>query len=578
MDEIQLPRTKEEYAHLIAARTHDYSIENDVVKELLDFAEKTPLLQLDSLDTRVNRYLNDYATPPPEEERGLFSEAGVMGGFLNRYFPGYQDRMTPDQQKLFAYAIKDVVGIHGHAKRDVGSLRSKHSLEVARMLFLDAEKGDGQTIVDYKTLIAALYHDVIEECGFKISEIKKRFDNCIDEHHLAITEQDVGDITRMITALSRTEEQDYFSYLNALEKKYSDHEITFDTYLRVMAIKLADRRHNITEMDDVQLRSVMLSNGVKKFVDYIKKGLFQSKGPQAHLYKEKVKHALQNPLRRTLEHWGINVFYEGPEKLKEIFKSFMMVDFINQQFGKQQHPFLYYLKDALVDSTLDRIDRQKAHIEYFHNQELYRINGFTRLYALFRGWHRLDNVVPADGAAPLHFLEDAMQRQDFGARYFRNELEDWLAIYGNMAVKDLADPQIRQKIASDFYHFFEMAFEIRNQYTTYQKKKKSTTPVPFSFYQWLADAYERATDGKGFTSQTHRDAGWSASGERFIFDGMFDQYYDMRKDEAERKRERRLLSNDKEMQYLQLIDLEQVLKTYKYNKTHVFQWAEKIAA
>ena len=144
----------------------------------------------------------------------------------------FQQKNSSTEMISKAYEIaKD---LHKDQKRKDGELYISHPVEVALIL--------AQLEFDERVISAALLHDVVEDCGYTIEEIKKEFDSevaqlvdsvsAIDEAKFVFDENDIYENKNFEKAAI---EEQSFKKLIALGKK---NPLGF-------CIKFADRLHNL---------------------------------------------------------------------------------------------------------------------------------------------------------------------------------------------------------------------------------------------------------------------------------------------------------------------------------------------
>ena len=138
---------------------------------------------------------------------------------IHRRYSMYQAQMI-----LKAYRFAEAR--HRNQKRKCGSPYITHPLSVSYIL---AEVG-----FDYKTICAALLHDVVEDTPCTLDEIKEEFDD-----EIAIL---VDGVTKMKGSDFNSKEKSVV----ATHKKILN-SITKDA--RIIAIKLSDRLHNMFTLE-----------------------------------------------------------------------------------------------------------------------------------------------------------------------------------------------------------------------------------------------------------------------------------------------------------------------------------------
>ena len=125
-----------------------------------------------------------------------------------------------------AYLIAD--DLHRGQKRNSGEPYIIHPLHVAYTLL------EEMNLHDLNTIIAALLHDTIEDCGITEELIAKYFNQDVASLVVGVTKMKDLDFT------SKEEKEDYNNYL-LLKHILKDY--------RIIYIKLADRLHNMRTLD-----------------------------------------------------------------------------------------------------------------------------------------------------------------------------------------------------------------------------------------------------------------------------------------------------------------------------------------
>lgn len=146
---------------------------------------------------------------------------------INTYISKHPDGDRAGVKKAWQYANEK----HSGVKRGSGEPYINHPLRVARIL---ANQG-----FDSEYLMAALLHDVVEDCDVPLSEIRYRFGNTVAE------------IVDAVTALS---DRDFNG--EKLSKKQldtlSDARLQDKMTIRALYVKIADRIDNLSTLSGVK--------------------------------------------------------------------------------------------------------------------------------------------------------------------------------------------------------------------------------------------------------------------------------------------------------------------------------------
>lgn len=142
-----------------------------------------------------------------------------------------QSYLPPYQVDRISEACEFSTKAHKGQQRISGEPYIHHPLEVARIL--------AELRVDYKTLIAAILHDVIEDTTTVKEEISKKFGKTV-----ATIVDGVSKITQIhIDSVAETQALNFQKMLMAMS-----HDI------RVIVVKLADRLHNMRTLDSLHYK------------------------------------------------------------------------------------------------------------------------------------------------------------------------------------------------------------------------------------------------------------------------------------------------------------------------------------
>ncbi len=148
---------------------------------------------------------------------------------LNDIFKSFRLALTPERKEMITEAFEFAQKAHQGQKRKSGEDYIQHSLATAKIL---AEIGMGS-----RTISAALLHDVPEDTGVTLEEIKKKF----GEEIASV----VDGVTKLGKIRLRGSQKEYF--LENLRKMF----FAMAEDIRVVIIKLADRLHNMRTLEFV---------------------------------------------------------------------------------------------------------------------------------------------------------------------------------------------------------------------------------------------------------------------------------------------------------------------------------------
>ncbi len=148
---------------------------------------------------------------------------------LQRYL--LPNRYTADDLQLLRRAYAFAAKAHQGQKRKSGEPYIQHPVAVAAIL---AELG-----MDAETLAAALLHDVVEDTGVTLEDVRREFG-----HNVAALVDGVTKL-RMVTALPRTDALRDREKAESLRKMF----LAMINDVRVVIIKLADRLHNMRTLE-----------------------------------------------------------------------------------------------------------------------------------------------------------------------------------------------------------------------------------------------------------------------------------------------------------------------------------------
>ena len=146
-----------------------------------------------------------------------------------RVFIDSLNYLTPDEINTVKAAYRFAEGAHEGQKRLSGEAYITHPLAVAGAL--------AEWRMDARAIVAALLHDVMEDTAVTKMEIAERFG------------REVADLVDGLSKLDRIEFQ---SYQDAQAENFRKMLMAMASDLRIILIKLADRRHNLETMAAVR--------------------------------------------------------------------------------------------------------------------------------------------------------------------------------------------------------------------------------------------------------------------------------------------------------------------------------------
>ncbi len=161
------------------------------------------------------------AAPGAERERPRYRIADLCS-YLETYLPAEQVR---EVYRAFVYGAE----AHEGQKRLSGEPYIYHPLAVARIL--------AEMRMDYKCLMAALLHDVIEDTGIPKDEVIRTFD---------------AEVADLVDGVSKLTQIDFKSQAEAQAANFRKMMLAMTRDIRVILIKLADRLHNMRTIGPVR--------------------------------------------------------------------------------------------------------------------------------------------------------------------------------------------------------------------------------------------------------------------------------------------------------------------------------------
>ena len=158
------------------------------------------------------------STFPPAEEDPAY-----------RVFLDSLDYLTPVDAGRIQAAYRYAAQAHAHQKRMSGEPYITHPLAVAGAVV--------EWRMDADAICAALLHDVLEDTGTTKHELAEKFGK---------------EVAELVDGLSKLDKMEFASYQEAQAENFRKMLMAMARDLRVVLIKLADRRHNIQTMGSMR--------------------------------------------------------------------------------------------------------------------------------------------------------------------------------------------------------------------------------------------------------------------------------------------------------------------------------------
>lgn len=147
----------------------------------------------------------------------------------------------PDEEEVRTVerALEFVGESHRNIRRSTGEPYIIHPIEVARIVITDIGLG-------YKSICAALMHDVFEDTDYGIEDIRALFGDTIASL--------VGGLVRIKDVLDDESRKEFKSTANLQAENFKKILLTLNDDVRVILIKLADRLHSCRTLSSLQER------------------------------------------------------------------------------------------------------------------------------------------------------------------------------------------------------------------------------------------------------------------------------------------------------------------------------------
>jgi GTP diphosphokinase / guanosine-3',5'-bis(diphosphate) 3'-diphosphatase len=185
---------------------------------------------------------------PKKEQKINTSELNV-----NNFIEFCKQKFTKEEFELINKALIVATDAHKGIKRDTGEEYITHPISAAIIIIKEFN------LYEYKLVIAALMHDVIEDTD-KYGKKSELSDNQIIEKGIEAIDKDFNDedITDMIMALSKFKRRNRDNKIGQFEKdRYVEPLAKFPN---AVIVKAADRLHNLRTMphDEDRVRKYII--------------------------------------------------------------------------------------------------------------------------------------------------------------------------------------------------------------------------------------------------------------------------------------------------------------------------------
>ncbi|PIX92028.1 hypothetical protein COZ26_03965, partial [Candidatus Kuenenbacteria bacterium CG_4_10_14_3_um_filter_39_14] len=252
---------------------------------------------------------------------------------------------------------------HQGQKRLSGEDYIQHALETAFKL--------ATTDIDMPTVIAGMLHDVPEDTGVKLEEIKKEFGG------------EIADLVSGITKLGTIKYRGLKRYAENLRKMF----VAMAEDVRVIFIKFADRIHNLKTL--YALKPVKQQRIAKETLEIYapiahRLGMGELQGELEDLafpyvYSEEYKWVVEVSKKKYEEHKR-----DVRREIKRLRKEFENVSFVPMDmYGRAKRYYSLYQKLLRKDMDIDRIyDLVAIRIIVKNVDECYRVLGV--LHSLYK--------------------------------------------------------------------------------------------------------------------------------------------------------------------------------------------------
>ncbi len=180
------------------------------------------MAKLSTSKSEADRTAGDGAVQPSVSAEGS-AALELLPRDLLEVIRGHEDRLDLD---LLALAFQYARDQHAGQKRRSGEEHVRHCVEVAKIL--------SEIHLDTVSVAASLLHDVVEDTGTSIEEIRREFG------------AEIGEIVDGLTKISRFE---FGSMAERQVENYRKLLLSMARDARVIIVKLADRLHNMRTLE-----------------------------------------------------------------------------------------------------------------------------------------------------------------------------------------------------------------------------------------------------------------------------------------------------------------------------------------
>lgn len=290
-------------------------------------------------------------------------------------------------RKAFEFANE----AHKNVRRRSGEPYIIHPIEVAKIVVSDIGLG-------YKSIVAALLHDVVEDTEYTVDDIRNLFGDKVASL--------VDGLTKIKTVLDNEDrtKQSGFQTESLQAENFKRILLTMNDDVRVVLIKLADRLHNCRTIEYMpeHKRDKILSETMYLFI------------PLAHrlgLYS--IKSEMENIWLR----------YKEPEEYAKITA---LIAEKESSTGGEIDEFIAPIKEALVKEGYDFTIKKRIKTPYsvYHKMKTKRVS-FDQIYDLY-AVRIIFNPKTDDTASERKQCYDIFATITAIYRYLPDRLRDWI--------------------------------------------------------------------------------------------------------------------------------------------------------
>ena len=344
-------------------------------------------------------------------------------------------------KRAYAFAAK----CHAGQKRGTGEPYIKHPLRAARFV---AEWGAESDVI-----IAALLHDVAEDCDVPLSDINEHFGS------------NVGDIVNAVTALS---DKDFANHTLTKEQKdiLSDAKMQTNIDLKSLYVKIADRIDNLCTLDGVRPeKRIPKAEHTREIII-----------PMARLAKADRFADILEELCFKIEHNG---------KFKRIEKEYHQLLDQNAMTCKESLKALKSVFHPSLNSKLSGLKKYHEHIkDFFHSERSYisisrQMNRLVQ--NLENDWPAFFNKYNIELYTGAGYFQLADEMDNLYRLFVRTELEYNRYLYGSIVDpdSDFFIPNVNKVDPRDTYN---EQIKVYRKDGTAMSIDKGATVLDFAFY------------------------------------------------------------------------------------------------